>query len=89
VLAAIRSIDPAAEIVNGRSVLVQATPKQVYRFAVAITAAVFDDTSKRDAIRAIVRQMAPSHAVFAVGVHIAGFRCDDSSSLCDVDFLGG
>lgn len=89
VLAAIRSVDPAAEIVNGRSALVQDTPEQVYRFAVTLDAAVFEDTSKRDAIRATVRQMAPAHAVFDVGVHIAGFRCDDSNSLCDVDFLGG
>ena len=38
---------------------------------------------------AIVRQMAPAHSLFGVGVNSSGFRCDDAASRTDVDFLGG
>ncbi len=89
VLAAARSIDPSVTIVNGRSFVCQDAPKWVYLFAVTLTQAVFDDAGKREAIEAIVRQMAPAHALFNVGVNIDGFRCDDAASRTDVDFLGG
>lgn len=88
VLSAIRAIDPTAQLFNGRSAFCTSAPKGVYRVAITVDAAIFADSNAREAIRSIVRQMAPAHAQPDVGVHISGFRCDDASSLCDVDFLG-
>jgi uncharacterized protein YmfQ (DUF2313 family) len=89
VLSAIRAIDPGAAIINGLSDDCTEAPKWVYLFAVTMIEAVFDDEGKREQLRAIVRQMAPAHALFGVGVNSSGFRCDDAASRTDVDFLGG
>lgn len=88
VLSALHAIDPTATITNGRSFTSQDAPKHVYLFAVALKQSVFDDESKRATVRRIVRQMAPAHADFGVGVNTGGFLCDHVGSRCDVDFLG-
>jgi hypothetical protein len=88
VLSALHAIDPTATITNGRSFTSQDAPKHVYLFAVALKQSFFDDESKRATVRRIVRQMAPAHADFGVGVNTSGFLCDHVGSRCDVDFLG-
>ena len=87
VLSAMRAIDPTATIRNGKSLECAAAPKKVYLFAVVIDPAVWAETSKREQINAIVRQMAPAHALFNTATRV-GFRCDDPASLTDRDILG-
>jgi uncharacterized protein YmfQ (DUF2313 family) len=61
--------------------------RHVFVWAVEIAAAVYADSAKRTAIRAIVQQMKPAHTRVNVCTQV-GFYCDDPNSLVDRDVLG-
>lgn len=83
--AAVQAIDPAGTVVTNDAAAVT-DPRDVYQFAVTISAAVWSDAAKREAVRVVVDQMKQAPTRFCVAVK-AAFKCDDPDSLCDRDAL--
>lgn len=80
--------DPDAKVFENTAAAVAATdPRAVFRVAVRIKVAVWNDAAKLAAIRALCEQMKPAHAKAAVCTRV-GFRFNDPDSLFDRDVFG-
>lgn len=88
VLAAVQAFDPTAAVhkVTASEAGGAGQPRAVFRAAVTVAVATWDDATKRARVLALLDRMAPPYAEFTLGT-TRDFRCDDPDSLCDRDLL--
>jgi hypothetical protein len=88
ILLAVRTLAPEATLTENTAAAVAATnPRNVFRYAVTITAAHFADADLAGQVGALLAAMQPAHTDHTLTTRV-GFRCDDPLSLVDRDCLG-
>jgi uncharacterized protein YmfQ (DUF2313 family) len=88
ILLAVRALAPEAVITENLATAVAAAePRNVFLFAVTISAAHWADDRIRASLRAAIEQMKPAHTAANVVTKV-GFLFDDADSLFDRDAFG-
>lgn len=88
ILLAVRTLAPEATLTENTAAAVASTnPRNVFRYAIAISAAHRADDDLVAQLGAVLDAMQPAHTDYTLTTRV-GFRCDDPLSLVDRDCVG-